>query len=94
MSSYTPGTLTVDRVGPSTWTVALHGEHDLTTTGQLRAELNAIFTQGTTVVVDFSDATFIESAVVGELLRAQQRVDRDPTELLVVVAPPDGAPRR
>jgi anti-sigma B factor antagonist len=94
MSSNTPGTLTVDLVGPSTWTVALHGEHDLTTTDQIRAEFNAIFAQGTTMVVDLSDATFIESGVVGELLRAQQRVNRHPTEHLAVVAPPDGAPRR
>jgi len=94
MSSYTPGSVTVDRDGASTWIVALHGEHDIATTDQLRAELDAIFAHGTIVVVDFSDATFIGSAVVGELLRAQDRVDRDPTEHLVIVAPPDGEPRR
>ncbi len=94
MSSYTPGTVTVDRVGPSTWIVGLQGEHDLTTTDHVRAELDAIFAQGTTVVIDFSDATFIESAVVRELLHAQDRVDQTPTEHLVVVAPPDGFPRR
>ena len=94
MSSYTPGTVTVDRVGPSTWVVALHGEHDLTTTDHVRAELDAIFAQGTSVVVDFSDASFIESAVVRELLNAQHRVERAPTEHLAVVAPPGGFPRR
>jgi anti-anti-sigma regulatory factor len=94
MPSYTPGTVTVDRVGPSTWTVALHGEHDLTTTDQLRDELDAIFAQGTSVVVDFSDAIFIDTAVVRELMYANQRVDHDPTECLVIVAPRGGFPRR
>jgi anti-anti-sigma factor len=94
MSSYTPGTVTVDHVGPSTWVVALHGEHDLATTDQLRGELDAIFAQGTSVVVDFSDATFIDSAVVRELMRASHRVDHDPAECLVIVAPRGGFPRR
>ena len=78
MSSYTPGTRTVDRVGPSTWIVALHGEHDLATTDQVREELDAIFAQGTSVVIDFSEATFIESAVVRELIHAHHRVDQTP----------------
>jgi anti-anti-sigma regulatory factor len=94
MGSYTPGTVTVDRVGASTWTVALHGEHDLTSTDQLRVELDAIFAQGTSVVVDFSDATFIDTAVVRELMYANQRVDHDPNEYLVIVAPRGGFPRR
>jgi anti-anti-sigma factor len=94
MSSYTPGTVTVDAVGPSTWVVALHGEHDVATADNLRAELDTIFAQGTTVIVDFSDATFIESAVVQELLQAQQRVEHSQTEHLAVVAPPGGFPRR
>lgn len=94
MSSYTPGTVTVDHVDPSTWIVALHGEHDLTTTDGVRAELDAIFAQGTTVVVDFSDSTFIDSAFVRALMDAQHRVDQTPTEQLAVVAPPGGFPRR
>jgi anti-anti-sigma factor len=89
-----PGSVAVDRVGPSSWVVELRGEHDLSTVEGLRTELDAIFAQGTTVVIDLSDATFVDSAVLNELVSAQRRVDADPNERLAVVAPGDGFPAR
>jgi len=94
MSSYAPGTVTVDRVGPSTWVVALQGEHDTTNSDRLREELATIFAQGTAVGVDMSAATFIDSATVRELVAAQERAEEVPTEQIVVVAPKDGFARR
>ncbi len=94
MSSYAPGIVTVDRVGSSSWIVALLGEHDLTNSDQLRTELATIFAQGTAVIIDLSAATFIDSAIVKELVAAQERVDGVSTEQLAVVAPTDGFPRR
>jgi anti-anti-sigma factor len=90
MSSNAPGIVTVDRVGPSTWIVELHGEHDMTNSDRLRAELAMIFAQGTTVVIDLSAATFIDSSTVHELVAAQRRVDEVPNESLAIVAPKDG----
>ena len=92
--SYAPGSVTVDRVGPLTWIVELRGEHDMTNADRLRSELADIFTQATTVVVDLTGATFIDSVIVGELLHAQQRVDETPSEHLAIVAPTTGFPVR
>jgi anti-anti-sigma factor len=89
-----PGSVAVDRIGPSSWVVELRGEHDLSTVESLHTELEAIFAQGTTVVIDLSDATFVDSAVLNELITAQRRVDADENERLAVVAPRDGFPAR
>ena len=93
-SSSAPGIVTVDRVGPSSWIVTLQGEHDMTNSDRLRAELGTIFAQGTAVVVDLSAAAFIDSSTVRELIAAQQRVDEVPTEQLAIVAPKHGFARR
>jgi anti-anti-sigma factor len=93
-SSYAPGIVTVDRVGRSSWIAALQGEHDMTNSDQLRAELGTIFAHGTAVIVDLSAATFIDSSTVRELIAAQERADDVPTEELAIVAPRDGFARR
>jgi len=85
-----PGTVSVDHLGQERWVVELSGEHDLSTVGDLRESLEAIFAQGTLVVIDLSAATFIDSSILGELVRAQRRVDRDSGEQLAVVAPAGG----
>lgn len=92
--SLTDASLTVDRVGQSLWIVGLHGEHDLSTVAHLRDELAALFAEATTLVVDLSDATFIDSSVVRELILAQQRVDEDDQEQLAIIAPQEGFPAR
>jgi anti-sigma B factor antagonist len=84
------GCVNVDQLGGSRWVVELVGEHDLTTVGGLRERLDAIFATGTCVVVDLSAATFIDSSILSELVRAQRRVERDPGEQLAVVAPGGG----
>jgi anti-anti-sigma factor len=93
-SSYTPGIVTVDRVGPSSWIVALRGEHDIANSDRLRIELATILAQGTAVIVDLSDATFIDSSTVKELIAAQERIDEVATEQLAIVAPKGGFARR
>jgi anti-anti-sigma factor len=85
-----PGTISVDRAGRERWIVEMHGEHDVSTVGELHARLEAIFARGTSVVIDLSAATFIDSAILHELVSAQRRVDRDDGEELAVVAPPEG----
>jgi anti-sigma B factor antagonist len=84
------GRVNVDHLSSSRWLVELRGEHDLTTVGVLRGQLDAIFATGTCVVVDLSAATFIDSSILSELVRAQRRVERDPGEQLAIVAPAGG----
>jgi anti-anti-sigma factor len=94
MSPHAPGIVRVDRVGLSTWIVELLGEHDMTNSDRLRDKLVATFGHGTSVVVDLSAATFIDSAIVRELVAAAQGVDETQTEHIAVVAPPGGFPAR
>ena len=94
MSPYAPGIITVDRVGRSTWIVELLGEHEITNADRLGDELVAILVRGTSVLVDPSAATFIDSAIVGKLVAAQQGVDELPTGHLAVVAPSSSFPAR
>jgi anti-sigma B factor antagonist len=81
------GRISVDTTGTATWTVALEGEHDLSTVATLEDELAAIFAQGTSVVIDLSGATFMDSSVLRQLVLAQRRVDGNDAEVLVLVAP-------
>jgi anti-sigma B factor antagonist len=78
----------VDHLGPSSWQISLWGEHDLSTVPQLENALDEVFSQGTTIVIDLSETTFVDSSVIGALIDAQVRANGNAGEELVVVAPP------
>jgi anti-sigma B factor antagonist len=59
----------------------LHGEHDIDTAPELRAELEGALAAGTAVVVDLSQAEFIDSTVLGALIYGHER--RQPFGLVV-----------
>ncbi len=84
----------VDQIGRSLWVVELHGEHDLATVPDLRAELADVSAPGVAVIVDLTRATFIDSSILSELIQAQLRADGAEDEGFAVVAPPDGFPAR
>jgi len=84
------GRIAVDRVGATAWIVELTGEHDLSTVGGLQEELAAIFAQGTSIVIDLSSVTFMDSSVLRELIVAQRRADSDDGEDVAIVAPAGG----
>jgi anti-anti-sigma factor len=86
--------ITVDRVGQHLWVVSPHGECDIADAGALKAAFDEVFAQGSTLVVDLSETTFIDSAVIGALVAAQQRTEQNPAHELVVVAPPSQHARR
>ena len=94
MSDLDVGRIVVDKLGWSLWVVELTGEHDLSNVGKLHSTLETIFAQGTTIVVDLSPTTFIDSSVLGELILAQQRADANPHEQPAIVAPKDGTAAR
>jgi anti-anti-sigma factor len=91
--SLVDGSVRVDRVGDSLWIVELHGEHDLSTAPSLHGELATIFTQESTVVLDLSETTFIDSSILSELISAQHLVD-DEDKRLAIVAPSERFPAR
>ena len=88
------GRINVEKVGESGWIVALDGEHDISTVAALQDELAAIFALGTTLLIDLTAATFIDSSILAQLILAQRRVDQNDGEHLAVVAPAGGPAAR
>jgi len=72
MTTYDRGTTTLRRDG-EIWLLTLTGEHDLTTTKQLDDEMERIAASGTSVVIDLSQTTFIDSQVIAWLQRWWRR---------------------
>jgi anti-sigma B factor antagonist len=78
-----PG-VTVSTVPPYT-VVSAFGELDLAIAPELRRCLHAVIEEGITdVIVDLSEATFVDSTILGVLVGAQQRLDRTINPLTVV----------
>jgi anti-anti-sigma factor len=84
MTTYEPGATTLTRTG-EIWTLTLTGEHDLTTVESLDDDMEQIAASGTSVVINLSPATFIDSQVIAWLLRWWKR-SLESTHLHVAVA--------
>ena len=52
--------------------VSLEGEHELYSATDLERRLGALVAEGLDVVVDLSDATFVDSSVVAALLKVRR----------------------
>jgi anti-sigma B factor antagonist len=83
-----PGTISRQELSETAWLVALSGEHDLATAPEVRRAIDAATRPGSTVVLDLSAATFIDSRVIGEIVEGAREGE------LVVVAVPGTEPRR
>ena len=55
------------------WLVTLRGEHDLLTAPRLQTSLAKCFLGGWTVIVDLSDAEFIDSTILHVLIGARRQ---------------------
>lgn len=84
----------VGRVAEHVWVVALLGEHDLSTADAVRGAIDDVFASGSTVVLDLSDASFIDSTVVAAMIEAHDRAQEQENDEIVVVARPGSVPRR
>jgi len=72
--------------------VALCGEHDVSTAPAVQSELDAILATEANVVVDLTEATFIDSSIVRVIYVAT--TNSTPARRIAVTAPPDTMPRR
>src|SRR5918911_4793605 len=61
----------IDRSEPGVAIVALTGEHETYTAERLRHDLRALLEDGCGVVLDLTQATFLDSAVVAAILEAR-----------------------
>ena len=72
--------------------VALCGEHDVSTAPAVQSELDAILATEANVVVDLTEATFIDSSIVRVIYVTT--TTRIPARTIAVAVPPDTMPRR
>jgi anti-sigma B factor antagonist len=78
------------RLTNGTWVVAASGEVDLYTAPELERALTAPLTAGATqLVVDLTEATFVDSTALHVLLRAARHLDGAGGELIAVVPDPN-----
>jgi anti-anti-sigma factor len=87
------GTIEVDRQ-EGVWVLALHGEHDISTTPSLRDELERAYGSGSSVVVDLTDVEFMDSTVLQGILYGRDFTEQEAEHRLVLVVPEGGVARR
>lgn len=88
MTAPAPGATALSRVG-AIWVLTLTGEHDITTTRMLDEDMAQIAASGTSVVIDLSQATFIDSQVIAWLIRWWNR-SLESTHLHLAIATGEG----
>ena len=90
MTAYEPSSTALTRDG-DVWVFTLNGEHDISTAPGLERTLAKVAASGTSVVIDLSDATFIDSQVVGWLVRWSERAMESSSLHLAIATGTDGA---
>ena len=71
-SEYQEGAIRVTRETDHIIAVCVEGDVDLTNAGDLDAQIERALNGGNGLVVDFSDASFVDSTVIHVLVRAAQ----------------------
>jgi anti-anti-sigma factor len=82
------------RTGHDPWIIRLTGEQDLSTRAQLQAALRQVDDLDIGVIVDLGSVTFVDSSILGELIRAHRQAEDDGQEGIALVAPPGSAAAR
>jgi anti-sigma B factor antagonist len=67
------GEIAVERTDAGLTVLTVSGEHDLSTAPDLRRELDALIAEGSTVVIDLSPASFVDSSILGVILDGKRR---------------------
>ena len=76
-----------ETISPTTSLVVLHGQADLHTAPELRDKVAAAIDEGAqNLVVDLTDATFIDSMTLGVLLGAVKRLRPSGGQMRIVVS--------
>ena len=86
MSVWTRNRVDVDLDEPGVAVVTLYGEHETYGAIAIERRLAGLALRGRALVVDLSRATFLDSAVLGALLRARSHAERAGTTLVLVLA--------
>jgi anti-sigma B factor antagonist len=86
--------VSVDMRVPGTALVSLSGEHDLYGAPKLQEQLDSLIDDGFAIVIDLTDAIFLDSSTVGVLLRSQRFADSSGVDYAVVLGSTTGEPVR
>jgi anti-sigma B factor antagonist len=70
--------------------IVIRGEHDLSTAAELRARMEQLRVDQGPFVVDLTEATFIDSAVLGVLIGEHDRAASEGTAVGFAVGPGSG----
>ncbi|HEX5252073.1 MAG TPA: STAS domain-containing protein [Gaiellales bacterium] len=94
MAQGDPGSIRVEGDGSAPWVLELHGEHDLSTVAAIHDRLAPIADRSEAAIIDLSQVTFIDSAVLTELIASRRGREEGGGARLAIVAPPGGFPAR
>jgi anti-sigma B factor antagonist len=85
--------IALDQIGRELWLVVVGGEQDVATVERLREELERAELSGGDIVVDLSQATFIDSSIAGLLLEYGLLPASDDVSIALVI-PAAGFPAK
>jgi anti-anti-sigma factor len=86
--------LKFDTTEPGVAIVVLEGEHELFSAPKLQRQLEGLIGEGLALVIDLTEATFLDSSAVAVLLRARERADEAGVPFSIVVDDSTGEPVR
>jgi anti-sigma B factor antagonist len=75
----------LDRTDDGIVIVAVEGEHDIYTASALREQIDDAFRGGTAVVIDLSDASFLDSSILRALLGARNQAEEQASGFAVAL---------
>jgi anti-anti-sigma factor len=84
----------VQEIAEHVWVVSVRGEYDMANVADIEHAIAEVFDAGSTVLLDLTQTTFIDSSVLNAIVRAHQTAANSATHHLLVIAPRGGAPRR
>jgi anti-anti-sigma factor len=86
--------VSLDTRVPGVALIALAGEHELYGAVKLQEQIDALIAEGLSIVIDLTQAVFLDSSIVGVLLRAQKLAASSGVDYTVVLSKSPGQPLR
>jgi anti-anti-sigma factor len=88
------GRFDVDTRVPGVALIALLGEHELYGAPKLQQQIESLVAKDLSVVIDLTEAVFLDSSIVGVLLKAQKLAAENGLDYRVVLSASTGEPVR
>jgi anti-anti-sigma factor len=83
--------VTLEQLTADIWVVSLIGEHDISMVDALRDRLAEAFTNDARLIIDLTEATFVDSTVLGVLFAVIKQATSSAGETLALVVRPGSA---